>query len=211
MKGFQSYIDYLMLKRHFNTDSFIWNENNQYNRIKESSFQKRKDITFFIKLETISSGNRRDWINKIVSGFIYDQDFWIGSIFNDEHNDFHNYRMKRFLALESTFERELEELEFYLTSNSISFDDSLLTFGTKDPIIVNRFLRPTSLETFAVLENFTNFTRMWFPINPLQQLRKNLIYKYSMLLRLNERNLAKMKEKYQQLSATLAPSAPAHI
>jgi len=211
MKGFQSYIDYLMLKRHFNTDSFIWNENNQYNRIKETSFQKRKDITFFIKLETISSGNRRDWINKIVSGFIYDQDFWIGSIFNDEHNDFHNYRMKRFLALESTFERELEELEFYLTSNSISFDDSLLTFGTKDPIIVNRFLRPTSLETFAVLENFTNFTRMWFPINPLQQLRKNLIYKYSMLLRLNERNLAKMKEKYQQLSATLAPSAPAHI
>ena len=211
MKGFQSYIDYLMLKRHFNTDSFIWNENNQYNRIKETSFQKRKDITFFIKLETISSGNRRDWINKIVSGFIYDQDFWIGSIFNDEHNDFHNYRMIRFLALESTFERELEELEFYLTSNSISFDDSLLTFGTKDPIIVNRFLRPTSLETFAVLENFTNFTRMWFPINPLQQLRKNLIYKYSMLLRLNERNLAKMKEKYQQLSATLAPSAPAHI
>jgi len=211
MKGFQSYIDYLMLKRHFNTDSFIWNENNQYNRIKETSFQKRKDITFFIKLETISSGNRRDWINKIVSGFIYDQDFWIGSIFNDEHNDFHNYRMKRFLALESTFERELEELEFYLTSNSISFDNSLLTFGTKDPIIVNRFLRPTSLETFAVLENFTNFTRMWFPINPLQQLRKNLIYKYSMLLRLNERNLAKMKEKYQQLSATLAPSAPAHI
>ena len=102
MKGFQSYIDYLMLKRHFNTDSFIWNENNQYNRIKETSFQKRKDITFFIKLETISSGNRRDWINKIVSGFIYDQDFWIGSIFNDEHNDFHNYRMKRFLALEST-------------------------------------------------------------------------------------------------------------
>ena len=181
MKGFQSYIDYLMLKRHFNTDSFIWNENNQYNRIKETSFQKRKDITFFIKLETISSGNRRDWINKIVSGFIYDQDFWIGSIFNDEHNDFHNYRMKRFLALESTFERELEELEFYLTSNSISFDDSLLTFGIKDPIIVNRFLRPTSLETFAVLENFTNFTRMWFPINPLQQLRKNLIYKYSML------------------------------
>lgn len=211
MKGFQSYIDYLMLKRHFNTDSFIWNENNQYNRIKESTFQKRKDITFFIKLETISFGNRRDWIDKIVSGFIYDQDFWIGSIFNDEHNDFHNYRMKRFLALESTFERELEELEFYLTSNSISFDSSLLTFGTKDPIIVNRFLRPTSLETFAVLEHFTNFTRMWFPINPLQQLRKNLIYKYSMLLRLNERNLAKMKEKYQQLSATLAPGAPAHI
>lgn len=211
MKGFSAYIDYLMIKRHFDLDDFVWKEDANYGRVKPETFQKRRDASFFIKLDNDSSGVRRRWVDRIVSGFVYDRNFWIGSVFDDEYIDYHHFRMKRFGSLESTFSREADDLEHYLITEETCLKTVLLTRGTNDPIIIDRFMRPTSLETFAVLENFSSFTRMWFPINPLQQMRRSLIYKYSMLLRLGERDLVKMKERYHQLSVILAPSAPTHF
>lgn len=211
MKGYSVYVDYLMLKRHFDLDSFVWKEDAHYGRLKSETFKKRRDASFFIKLDNDSSSIRRKWVDRLVSGFIYDKNFWIGSVFDEEYIDYHNYRMKRFGSLESTFSREIDIIEQYLIEEKTCLESVLLTNGTKDPIIIGKFMRPISLETFAVIEHFSSFTRMWFPVNPLQQLRRKLIYKYSMLLRLGERDLAKMKEKYHQISAIIAPSAPAHL
>jgi hypothetical protein len=199
MKGFQTYKDYVYIDLHFKDNTFIWNENYNYSKITENAFLKRKDLVFFRKFEDYYKGDRRSIIDHLISGFIFDYDIWIGNILNDEVICLHESRMKRFNSLESTFSHEANKIEFYLFSNSITFEKSLLTKGTKDPIILELFMNDVSLETFSVLEELHGFTKLWFPLNPLQKLRKMLIYKYSKLLRLNERNMSKINNVYQQL------------
>lgn len=208
MKGFRPYVDYVMIKRHFEDSPFVWRENAEYGRLKPSTFQKRKDCAFFVRLENENSGDRKKWVDRLVSGFVFDRNLWIGDVFEQDHIDSHHCRMRRFGALESAFSRECEEIEYDLVSEESCLKNVLLTSGTGDPIIMGRFMKPTSLETFSVLEHFTAFTRSWFPINPIQKMRRNLIYKYSLLLRLEERDLSRMEKTYHQLSVNLAPSAP---
>lgn len=209
--GFKAYIDYVFIKRHFLDEKFMWDEAGSYGKIKPTSFQKRNDAAFFVRLEKDCQKDRRRVVDRLVSCAIYNNNFWIGETFLQDYVDYHNNRMKRYGALESTFQNESEWLEFYLIDKGISLADALLTSGVNDPIIIKQFGQKLSLETFAVLEHLTGFTRSWFPINPLFKMRRLIVYKYSKLLRLNERSMEKIIKTYHNLSIILAPSAPIHL
>ena len=199
MSAFQSFVDYILIKKHFSDEGFIWIENGFYRRFRPETFEKRKDASFFYRLEKEYKGDRRKIVDFLVSCFIYDINFWVGDFAQDKYVLYHHNRMTRFGALESTFARESEDLEFYFQDKELDLETTLLTTGINDPIIVERFMVATSLETFALLEHFTGFTRRWFPINPLQKWRRQIIYKYAMLLRLEERNMKKLESTYQHL------------
>lgn len=207
--AFQVYIDYVFLKRHFSDDKFIWSESANYPRMRLESFLKRRDVVFFNSLHNYYR-NRRTTIDHLVSCLLYDRDFWIGNALKDEYIMQHQNRMMRFGALERTFVNDCEKIEEYLTDHELSMEGLLLTSGTKPVIIMELYPAKISLETLAVIEHLTGFTRSWFPINPLQKWRRLNIYKYQFLLRLNERRIDKIQSAYQHLVQNLAQSAP-HI
>lgn len=190
---FQTYIDYVFLKKHFCDDEFIWSESLNYKKMKYESFLKRRDISFFNSLYNRYK-NRRDVVDHLVSCFLYDRNFWIGNALQDEYLMQHQNRMIRFGALERTFVDDCEKIVFNDQVHSIS-----LTTGNRSSIME---LYPSTicLETLSILDHFTEFTRIWFPTNPLQKWRRLLVHKYSLLLRLNERNMEKIQNAYQSLN-----------
>lgn len=196
--AFQVYIDYVFLKRHFSDEKFIWSESANYPRMKLESFLKRRDVTFFNLLYNRYK-SRRGVVDHLVSCFLYDRDFWIGNALKDEYVMQHQNRMMRFGALERTFIDDCEKIEEYLESHDLSMDSLLLTSGTKPVIIMDLYPATISLETLAVLEHLTGFVGTWFPVNPLQKWRRLNIYKYSHILRLEERRIDKIQSAYQSL------------
>lgn len=197
--AFQTYIDYIFLKRHFSDEQFIWSESANYKRMKLESFLKRRDVSFFNALHSLYK-SRKPILEHLISCFLYDNNFWIGDALKDEYIMRHQNRMMRFGALERTFVDDCEKIEEYLKDHELRLDDVVLTSGTKSPIIMDLYPATISLETLAVLEHLSGFILSWFPINPLQKWRRLLIFKYQFLLRLNERNMEKIQNAYQSLS-----------
>ncbi len=195
---FQVFVDYVFLKRHFSDEKFLWSESANYKRMKLDSFLKRRDASFFNALYSFYK-NRRQVIDHLISCFLYDSDFWIGSALKEEYIMRHQNRMMRFGALERTFLDDCEKIEEYLTDHELRIDDLVLTSGIKSPIIMELYPAMISLETLAVLEHLTGFIGSWFPINPLQKWRRLIIQKYSFLLRFEERNADKIQSVYQNL------------
>lgn len=195
--AFRVFVDYVFLKRHFSDENFIWNESANYKRLKLESFQKRRDVSFFNALYHHYKDRRRI-IDHLVSCFLYDSEFWIGNALKDEYIMRHHNRMFRFGALERTFVDDCEKIEEYMQDHTLNFGDLVLTSGSKSRIM-ELYPGTISLETLAVLDRLTEFTRVWFPINPLQKWRRLIIYKYGYLLRLEERDVDKMKSVYQHL------------
>lgn len=200
MLGFQTYIDYLGIKKHFTNEKTVWKENVQYKSYKFETYEKRRDINFFWKIES-NYRNRRDIINHLISCFVYNNNFWIGDFFSEEYVGFHKLRMKRIGGLESLFIHDIDEFEFWVLDN---LKTELFTFSKKYPIILKCYEKVLSLETISIIEYFSHFSQTWFPINPLEKMRRFLIYKYSMLLRLEEHDLNKIQNTYQRFSAIIA-------
>lgn len=193
---FQTFIDYVLLKKHFTDESFIWNETARYSRITVNAFSKRKDAPFFKSLQKKCRG-RKEVIDYLVSCFLYDNNFWIGNALKDEYEYCHSNRMSRFQSLERTFSIDCEKIEEQFTDKT--FEQIALTNGTKPPIIMELYPSTICLESLALLEHFFGFSRLWFPLNPLLKWRRLLVYKYQFLLRLNERNMEKIQNAYQSL------------
>jgi|PlaIllAssembly_1097288.scaffolds.fasta_scaffold00009_29 hypothetical protein len=196
--AFQTYVDYVFLKRHFSDEKFIWSETANYKRMKLESFLKRRDVSFFNALYSAYK-IRRPIVDHLISCFLYDSDFWIGNALKDEYIMRHQNRMMRFGALERTFLDDGEKIEEYLKDHELRMDALVLTSGIKSPIIMELYPATISLETLAVLEHLTGFIGSWFPINPLQKWRRLIIHKYSYLLRFEERNVDKIQSVYQNL------------
>lgn len=195
--AFPTYVDYVFLKRHFADEKFIWSESANYRRMKIESFLKRKDVAFFVALHN-HYRDRRQIVDHLISCFIFDSEFWIGNALKDEYIMRHQNRMMRFGALERTFVDDCEKIEEYLQDNDLNLDDLVLTSGARSRIM-ELYPGTISLETLAVLDHLSEFTRVWFPINPLQKWRRLIVYKYGYTLRLEERNVDKIKSVYQHL------------
>jgi len=211
MTGFQTFKDYIYLKRHFNDYLFIWEENREYNRIKVNSFIKRKDRQFFSKVEEFYN-DRRKVVDHLISCFIFNQSFWIGDTFNEDNVEFHKERMKKIGSLESHFQNELEKIEFLLFDKNLNFQQIILTNGLKTPIIIEGEFGHLSLETLTIIDHFTDFAQTWLPLNPLLKIKRFMITKYKRLLRLSEYDYQKIEKTFNLLyqynsSTTLAPSA----
>lgn len=200
LPGFQSYVDYVGIKRHFNDDKFIWNPNAVYKRLKPSAFEKRNDQAFFIRLERIHR-DRDAWVENLISGFLYSTSLWVGQLFEDDVTRFHTERLGRIRSLESLFKRDCEKLEFFLYDYNVQLDGLLLTSSLREPTIILLYLKKEiSLETLVVLHHFTKWVDSWNPINPLQKERRFQINKYRLLLDLASKDYAKIEGTYQQLA-----------
>lgn len=202
--GFRTYVDYVYLKKHFNDCKLIWNPNLNYTRLKESSFEKRRDKKFFQALER-EHPNREDRIEQLVSAFLFNNDIWIGDILNEDVCQFHKDRIKRISGLESLFDRDVDKIDFYLADNKIEFETLLLTSATNSPILIqDAQILGVSLETLSIIDHFTGFTGMWFPVHPLLKMRRLQLHKYRYLLHIVDKRYEKLKKIFQKLAHSSA-------
>lgn len=187
---YQIYKDYIFLKQHFTHWDFIWGENISY-KVSVESFKNRKDLFFFKRLFKRYS-ERNECAQHIISGFLYDNDIWVGQLFDEQIDKFHSDRMKRFNSIEFTFAQDCESIK----NQRVSVENLFLTKGTGDAII---YTFGVTLETLSVLNHFNQWANHWFPLNPIKKQRRTQIHKYSFLLQLNTRKYDSMKHCYQSL------------
>lgn len=197
--GFKTYVDYIYLKKHFNDYEWNWKPKANYTRLKESTFEKRRDRLFFQKLEK-DIADRDDRIEYLVSAFLFNNSVWIGNIFESDICQFHKDRIKRVSGLESLFHSDAEKIEFYLIDNKLSLQDILLTSSTNSPILIQESQSlGASFETLAVINFFTSFTDLWFPLHPLLKLRRLQLHKYKVLLHIVDKRYDKLHNTFQNL------------
>lgn len=199
IEGAQTYIDYIGIKSHFNQPNFFWNKDYTYKKINEQNLRKRKDYRFFQRLEELCV-DRQDVIDHLISYFVYNNDFWIGQFADFEYLEFHSRRMDLLDSLDVVFKKEMENLELVVSDYCIRFDELLVIQPTKDPLLLN-YMPILSFETIIIIDYFSGFTDIWFPINPLQKQRRMLFNKYGYLLDIkNNRHYEKFKKTYQSIA-----------
>src|SRR6478736_1705211 len=157
-KTLQCFREYVSIKLHFNSGTFIWNKGSGQ-KITESTLYKRKDFAFFDKLayQIQDPEERREYF---VSCFLLNPDMWIGEVFETEIKQFHRSRMRKINSLEYTFKSDVENIADYMREKGVSIKQLLLTHGHVPMIIDDQMhiIGGVSDETLAILDKAFLYT-----------------------------------------------------
>jgi len=154
MEAFDVYKSYLALKLHFTTDKYDAIKQRGRVRATKQSFFKRNDLINIRKIAEKYS--EKEVVNFLVANFV-SGDRW-GGVFDSEAK--HNYLdwKRRMEAMSYTFNNDIDKLIFECDKLKIKFD-SLFYSGTKQPIILKKYLgKHISIETLVILNYINNYT-----------------------------------------------------
>lgn len=147
--GYNAYVKYLALKRHF-TSSYDYHKYNGKVNASFDSFISRRDAFSFQKL-----GKQRDYENILLSNLIKNPKIWVGSLFEPEARNTYLEWKKIQNSISNHIEENLSELEFDFKSNFVVHNGQY-------PHIVNLYLqKKISLETLCILVKLTNSQEYW--------------------------------------------------
>ena len=148
--AFNTYIDYLALKRHFTTKNYDYHKYNGKVKASFESFQTRKDVFFFYKLS-----QKQERHQLILSNLVYNQNTWAGDILEESGEEIYKNWKKKIDGLTYHFEQDLKKLDDNYKSNFI-------VPNGQHPKLISLFLqRKISLETFTILTNISNVLDYW--------------------------------------------------
>jgi len=147
--GYNAYIEYLALKRHF-TSSYNYHKYNGKVNASYDSFLSRKDAFSFQKL-----GKQRDYQNIILSNMVKNPKIWVGALFEQDARDTY----LKWKQIQASITHHVED------SLSVLDDDFQENFIVRDgqyPHIVDLFLQKRiSLEVFCILVKISNSEPYW--------------------------------------------------
>jgi hypothetical protein len=147
--GFNAYVDYLALKRHF-TSNYDYHKYGGKIKSSYDSFVIRKDAFSFQRL-----GKKRDYHNIILSNMVETPKLWIGDLLSQQSIDIHLEWKKRTDAITQHIKDELSQLDD-------DFQENFKVYGGSYPHIVDLRLRKAiSMETFCILVKITNSQEYW--------------------------------------------------
>ncbi len=148
--GYEVYIKYLAMKKHFTTDSYDYFKYNGKVRASMDTFRTRNDSYFFTKL-----AKREDFINLMLANMLVKPNIWIRELLDEESNSRYIEWKKRQESLSYTFKSELKNLKEDYQQNFISRDG-------QHPYIMTLYnQRQISLETFTILTASANIFSYW--------------------------------------------------
>lgn len=193
----QAFKDYIGLKLHFQGD-LVWRPDVR-TKITETSLSNRKDAHFFYSIPK-EFDNRREYIEMLVSAFLWDRKFYIVDRRSPDLADYHRDRMKRFSSLYYTFSSEMESIIEYVADNKIILPD-LLDTARKPRIIRDsrKIAGGVSLETLAMLEHYFGFCSGSTSSDPLWAEKAFTIARYKYICQPNSATNAKYERHIQQL------------
>lgn len=148
--GYEVYIKYLAMKKHFTTDSYDYFKYNGKVRASMDTFRTRNDSYFFTKL-----AKREDFLNLMLANMLVKPNIWIRELLDEESNSRYIEWKKRQESLSYTFKTELKNLKEDYQQNFISRDG-------QHPYIMTLYnQRQISLETFTILTASANIFSYW--------------------------------------------------
>jgi len=149
-EAFDLFQYYIAVKQHFTTDYDFFKYNGKM-RLKESSFETRKDKFFFHKLS-----KKDEPKNRILANLIVNPKAWIGDIVDKEScNEVYTEWAKRQQQLRYTFKQDLAELDD-------DFDKEFKVVSGQNPHVINLHLQHrVNLETLVILDDLLLCFRYW--------------------------------------------------
>lgn len=148
--GFKSYIDYLALKRHFETESYDYHKYNGKVRASIDSFRTRSDAFFFQKLS-----KKEDSHNLLLANIVKNPKVWIRDIVDEPGEEIYLDWKKRIESLTYSFQQDLNKIDEDYKSNYI------VPNGQHPRLMTLYLQRKISLETFTILFNISKVSSYW--------------------------------------------------
>lgn len=148
--AFETYIDYLALRRHFETESYDYHKYNGKVKANLASFKTRNDVFSFYKLS--ENKNRH---NILLANILKKQSIWIGEIQSEEGMQVYRDWLGRTGSLEYNFKLELKKLKDDFKSNFV-------VDNAQHPYIMEQYSKKNiSIETLSILVNMTKISSYW--------------------------------------------------
>lgn len=173
----QVFRDYLNIKLHFD-GRFIWSPG-MGQKITDKTLRDRKDSRFF-EIIAEKEATRGDIVERLVSAFLWDSGFWVGSYFHEDLEVAHGKRLKYTQSIRHKFSSEFEAIVNFQKSRDLSLKKLLIGNGIPGIIQHRRtILGGVSDETLAILDHFFQFCERGESLNPLWNERRHIIARYS--------------------------------
>ena len=148
--SFRVYVNYLALKKHFESDGYDYHKYNGKVRASFDKFQTRNDAFFFYKLS-----KKNDPTKVLLANIINNPKVWIRDIVEDSGEEVFVQWEKRNESLTYIFKNELKKLKPV-------YQDNFLVSNGQHPFIITLYMRKEiSLETFSILARLSNVYDMW--------------------------------------------------
>jgi hypothetical protein len=185
MNDFETFQVYISVKNHFNVDSYNYFRYNGKNRLKVSSFEKRKDKIFFLKL-----AKHPDLVNFLVANFSFNPKMWIKELaYSEEAEKRYKDWIKYQQSISYNFKQDLKKLDSCFNKNFIVSDN-------EHPILLKLYLgSEVSLETLCLLVEFSSVLKYWNKTlnhDPLWDSIKSKIEKYTPFIQCDKEKLKKI-------------------
>ena len=148
--GFETYIKYLALKKHFTSDGYDYHKYNGKVRASIETFRTRNDAYSFTKLS-----KKDNVIDFMLANFINNPNIWVRQLLDYEAENRYLEWRKKIESLTYTFKSELKNLNKDWTANFVSRD------GQHPYIMTQYSQKKISLETFVILTHAANIFEYW--------------------------------------------------
>lgn len=148
--GYDAYIKYLALKKHFSSDQYDYHKYNGKVRASIETFRTRNDAYFFTKL-----ASKENCFELILSNVLRNPNVWVRQILDDEGERNYLDWKKRIDSLSHNFKSDLNKLRDDYSENFISVDG-------QHPYIMRLYVeRKITLETFSIITGYANIFDYW--------------------------------------------------
>lgn len=148
--SFRVYVNYLALKKHFDTDGYDYHKYNGKIRASFEKFQTRNDAFFFYKLS-----KKKDPLKILISNLVRNPKAWIREIVEDRGEEIYNEWEKKMDSLSYSYKTDLKKLKD-------NYHDNLVVNNGQHPYVMTMyFQKEISLETFTILSKVSNVYDYW--------------------------------------------------
>lgn len=155
MTGYEAFCFYNSLKMHFTSDSYDYFKYQGKTRTSVDAFENRKDKYYFYKLSRRNA--KEDYIEFLVSNFVYDENVWVGTLLTEEALMIHRSRIKVIESLTYTVNEDFSKL----ADNVSNPNDLLMVNGEYPKLLTMMLQQDIRIETVCIMNSLMNFFPMW--------------------------------------------------
>ena len=148
--SFRVYVNYLALKKHFDTDGYDYHKYNGKIRASFDKFQTRNDAFFFYKLS-----KKKDPLKILIANLVRNPKAWIREIVEERGEEIYNEWEKKMDSLSYLYKTDLHKLKD-------NYHDNLSVIDGQHPHVMTMyFQKEISIETFTILSKISNVYDYW--------------------------------------------------
>jgi hypothetical protein len=186
--SFRVYVNYLALKKHFDTEGYDYHKYNGKIRASFDKFQTRNDAFFFYKLS-----KKDDPLKILIANLVKNPKAWIREIVEERGEEVYNEWEKRMDSLTYSYKNDLKKLKDDYHENLAVVD------GQHPHIMTMYFQKEISLETFTILSKISNVYDYWDEKIVDKFVARDIIRlsrKYYPFLEINQKKFSEITKEY---------------